>query len=84
MRFSVGQAFECAVDGRQAVISEIREDGRVGRLRFLDSGQTQWVFWAQFHNTGKWLAMGMREVPATETSGGGLNARPHQRNSQTV
>ena len=48
-----------------AVIEEIRDEGRAGRLRFLDCEQTQWVFWAQFHNKGKWLAMGMRELSAT-------------------
>ena len=71
MRFAVGQAFKCTVDGRQAVISEIRDDGRSGRLLFLDTGQQQWVFWAQFHNTGRWLAMGMSKVPAIETTAGG-------------
>jgi hypothetical protein len=69
MRFAVGQAFKCTVDGRQAVISEIRDDGRSGRLRFLDTGQQQWVFWAQFHNTGKWLAMGLRELEPTSKEG---------------
>ena len=68
MRFAVGQTFECTVDGRQAVISEIREDGRVGRLRFLDTGQQQWVLWAQFHNTGKWLAIGMKELQPTNAT----------------
>jgi hypothetical protein len=68
MRFAVGQAFKCTVDGGQAVISEIRDDGRSGRLHFLDNSQQQWVFWAQFHNTGKWLAMGMRELGSTETA----------------
>ena len=71
MRFVVGQAFQCTVDGRLAVIEEIRDEGRAGRLRFFDREQTQWVFWAQFHNTGKWLAMGMRELSATETIAAG-------------
>jgi hypothetical protein len=68
MQFAVGQAFQCTVDGRMAVIDAIRDDGRAGRLHFLDTNQQQWVFWAQFHNTGKWLAMGMRELPKTETA----------------
>lgn len=62
MRFSVGQAFENIVDGRQAVIAEIRDEGRAGRLRFLDNGQQQWVLWAQFHSTGQWLPIGMKEA----------------------
>jgi hypothetical protein len=62
MRFAVGQAFESIADGRQAVIAEIRDDGRAGRLRFLDNGQQQWVLWAQFHNTERWIPIGMREV----------------------
>ena len=53
----------------RAVISEIREDGRVGRLYvLLDTGQQQWVLWAQFHNTGKWLAIGMKELQPTNAT----------------
>ena len=62
MRFAVGQAFESITDGRQAVIAEIRDDGRAGRLRFLDNGQQQWVLWAQFHNSQQWLPIGMKEA----------------------
>jgi hypothetical protein len=61
MRFAVGQAFENVVDGRQAIIAEIRDDGRAGRLRFLDNDQQQWVLWAQFHNSEQWLPIGMKE-----------------------
>lgn len=43
MRFAVGQAFESAVSGRQAVVTESRDDGHAGHLRFLDNGQKQWV-----------------------------------------
>ena len=28
MRFIIGQAFECTVDGRQAAVDEISDDGR--------------------------------------------------------
>ena len=61
MRSAVGQAFQNVVDGRQAVIAEIRDDGRTGRLRFLDNDQQQWVMWAQFHNVEQWLPIGMKE-----------------------
>jgi hypothetical protein len=60
MRFAIGQAFENIVDSRQAVVAEIRDEGRAGCLRFLDSGEQQWVLWAQFHNTGQWLPIGMK------------------------
>ena len=62
MRFAVGQAFESIADGRQVVIAEIRDDGRAGLLRFLDNGQVQWVLWAQFLNSEKWLPVGMQEA----------------------
>jgi hypothetical protein len=62
MRFAVGQAFECIADGRQAVVAEIRDDGRAGLLRFLDNGQKQWALWAQFLNSEKWIPIGMKEA----------------------
>ena len=62
MSFAVGQAFESIADGRQAVVAEIRDDGRAGRLRFLDNGQQQWVLWAQFHSGQQWLPIGMKEA----------------------
>ena len=68
MRFVIGEAFECIVDRRQAVIAEIRDDGRAGCLRFLDTGQQQWVLWAQFHSMGQWLPIGMKVVPPMEAT----------------
>jgi hypothetical protein len=62
MRFAIGQAFENVADGRQAVIAQIRDDGRAGLLRFLDNGQVQWVLWAQFHSGQQWLPIGMKEA----------------------
>lgn len=62
MRFAVGQAFESAVSGRQAVVAEIRDGGHAGHLLFVDNGQTQWVLWAQFLNAGEWIPIGMRDV----------------------
>jgi hypothetical protein len=50
MRFAVGQAFESAVSGRQAVVTETRDDGHAGHLRFLDNGQKQWVLWSSVKN----------------------------------
>jgi hypothetical protein len=61
MRFAVGQAFESAVTGRQAVVTETRDDGHAGHLRFLDNGQT-WVLWAQFLHEGEWLPIGMKDA----------------------
>jgi len=65
MSFGVGQAFESIADGRQAVVAEIRDDGRAGRLRFLDNGQQQWVLWAQFLNSEKWIPIGMKEAASS-------------------
>lgn len=62
MRFAVGQAFQSIAEGRQAVVAQIRDDGRAGLLRFLDNGHEQWVLWAQFHNGRQWLPIGMREA----------------------
>ncbi len=64
MRFVVGQAFESALNGRQAVISETRDEGRAGKLRFLDNGQQQWVLWAQLHHAGEWMPIGMKDTAA--------------------
>ena len=62
MRFAVGQAFANVLDGRQVVIAEVRDDGRAGLLRFLDSGEVQWVLWSQFLNSEKWIPIGMKEA----------------------
>jgi hypothetical protein len=59
MRFAVGQAFESTVSGRQAVVTETRDNGHAGHLRFLDNGQKRWVLWAQFLHSGEWLPIGM-------------------------
>ncbi len=62
MRFAVGQAFERVADKRQAVVAQIRDEGRAGLLRFLDNGHEHWVLWAQFHNSQHWLPIGMKEA----------------------
>jgi hypothetical protein len=62
MRFAVGQAFERVADKRQAVVAQIGDDGRAGLLRFLDNGQVQWVLWAQFLTSEKWISIGMKEA----------------------
>lgn len=72
MRFVVGQAFENTVSGRQAVVSETRDEGRAGQLRFLDNGQQQWVLCAQLHHAGEWIPIGMRDA-ATMAEGHNRN-----------
>ena len=62
MRFAVGQAFERFADKRQAVVTQIRDGGHAGLLRFLDNGHEHWVLWAQFHNSQQWLPIGMKEA----------------------
>jgi hypothetical protein len=62
MRFIVGQAFESAVSGRQAVVAETRDGGHAGHLRFLDNGQQHWVLLAQFHHAGEWIPIGMKDA----------------------
>lgn len=64
MRFAVGQAFQRVTDRRQAVIAQIRDDGRAGLLRYVDTGHAQWVLWPQFHNAEQWLPIGMKEAAA--------------------
>lgn len=66
MRFVVGQAFESAVSGRQAVVAETRDGGHAGHLRFLDSGQQQWFLWAQFLHAGEWMPIGMKDASKAE------------------
>lgn len=56
MSFAVGQAFECTVDGRRAVVAQIRDDGRSALFRFLDNGQEEWLLWAE--QAGKWRQTG--------------------------
>jgi hypothetical protein len=62
MRLVVGQAFESASSGRQAVVAETRDGGNAGHLRFLDNCEQQWVLWAQFHNAGEWILIGMKDA----------------------
>jgi hypothetical protein len=62
MRFVVGQTFKSALSGRHAVVAETRDGGHAGHLRFLDNGQQQWVFWAQFHNAGEWILIGLKDA----------------------
>jgi hypothetical protein len=62
MFFAVGQVYECVENGRQAVVSQVREDGRVGLLRFLDTEWGEWFIWQELHQVGKWrlLTAGLR------------------------
>jgi hypothetical protein len=54
MRFEVGQAYECIEDGGSAVVARIRNDGREGLLRFLETGTEEWIVWVELHQGGKW------------------------------
>ena len=46
MRFAVGQAFERVADKRQAVVTQIRDEGHAGLL----------------NNSQQWLPIGMKEA----------------------
>ena len=54
MRFAVGQVYEYVDNGRQAVVGQVREDGRVGLLRFLDTSWGEWFIWQELHQAGEW------------------------------
>jgi hypothetical protein len=54
MCFAVGQVYECVDNGRQAVVGQVREDGRVGLLRFLDTSWGEWFLWQELHQAGEW------------------------------
>ena len=48
MRFAVGQAFESAVSGRQAVVTETRDDGHAGHLAFSITAKNNGFFGRSF------------------------------------
>jgi hypothetical protein len=54
MRFEVGAAFVCILNGRTAVVDEVRDEGRTGLLRFGDNGSTQWFARQELCESGKW------------------------------
>jgi hypothetical protein len=55
MPFSVGQIYQCIEKGsREAVVSELKSDGREGLLRFSDTGTEEWFVWDDFDQAGKW------------------------------
>jgi hypothetical protein len=58
MRFIIGQVYECIDDGRQAVVVDIKSDGRVGLLRFLGPGIDEWFIWHELHQAGKLRLLG--------------------------
>jgi hypothetical protein len=39
-----------------------------------NTSQQQWIFWAQFHNPGGWLAIGTNELQLTEIAGKMISA----------
>jgi hypothetical protein len=56
MRFHVGEVYEgrFGQSTRKAVVAEIRDEGRAGLLRFVDTGHEEWFVWQQLHQEGKW------------------------------
>jgi hypothetical protein len=55
MGFSIGQIYQCAeVGSREAIVSEVRSDGREGLLRFTDTGTEEWFVWDELSQAGKW------------------------------
>jgi hypothetical protein len=54
MRFGLGQVFECSEDGRQAIVTQVRNEGREGLLRFIEIGTEEWFLWVELHQAGKW------------------------------
>jgi hypothetical protein len=53
MPFHFGQVFETD-DGRQAIVLHIRNDGREGLVRFVDTRIEDWLTWDDFQKDGKW------------------------------
>lgn len=66
MRFNTGEAYEGQFENgpRKAVVAEIRDEGRAGLLRFLDTSEETWVLWIELHQDGKWRKVG--KVQKTE------------------
>jgi hypothetical protein len=60
MRFEVGQAYESKDGQHQAVVIEIRSEGREGLLRNY-GGRAEWFLWAELHQAGQWRS----RVPMT-------------------
>jgi hypothetical protein len=54
MRFEIGGAFVCILDGRTGIVAEIRDEGRTALLRFGDNGSTQWFVRQELCDAGKW------------------------------
>jgi len=53
MRFKVGDVYE-QHDGRTAIVTEIRDDGRSGRLRFTDTRTEEWFVYQELLKAGNW------------------------------
>jgi hypothetical protein len=58
MRFIIGQVYECVDNGRQAVVADIKDGGRIGLLRFLDTEIKEWFIRQELHQAGKWRLLG--------------------------
>jgi hypothetical protein len=61
MCFAVGQAYESTTDGRKAVVTQIRSDGREGLLRIDgDASREQWFLSTDLNqNGGEWCLIGL-------------------------
>ena len=57
MPFEKGQAYVCIEDGRRAVVTDTRDGGRSGLLRFGDTGAEEWFLWEPFYHAAQWQRM---------------------------
>jgi hypothetical protein len=73
MRFAVGQAYE-SVDGKnQAVVTQIRDDGRAGLLR-INGGREEWFIKRE---NGAWLGQAL-DAERALSCGGHSMAKDHE------
>ncbi len=56
VRFFVGEVYEAMFESgaRRAIVEQIWDDGRRGRLRFLDNEELFESRWMELHQAGKW------------------------------
>jgi hypothetical protein len=66
-------------NGRQAVVGQVREDGRVGLLRFLDTSWGEWFIWQELQQAGEWRMLTGRQLaprdPVTASEAGTAKIR---------
>lgn len=56
MRFYLGEVYETSSPAgtRQAVVVEIKDGGRQGKLRFVDTEEEHAFVWGDLHRTAEW------------------------------